>query len=215
MHRSNPDSNLIERVHVELHERGARMGRRVHHSEHSRGGHHRGGSGHRRRARRGALRLSVLTLLNERPMHGYELITELETRSEGRWRPSAGSIYPALNRLEEGGLVTSTEAEGKRQFSLTDQGRDVLGELSDAQGDDAPAPWDDRGTGGRGDLRRHVSELVSQARQIGRFGTAEQIERTETILVDTIQQLYAVLATPAPGATDPDPEVNPQVDPEA
>jgi DNA-binding PadR family transcriptional regulator len=212
MTRSNSDSNLIDRVHVELHERGARMGRRLHQSEHSRGGHRRGGSGHRRRARRGALRLSVLTLLNERPMHGYELITELETRSEGRWRPSAGSIYPTLNRLDEGGLVTSTEMEGKRQFSLTDRGREVLGELRDAQGDDAPAPWDDRGTGGRGDLRRHVSELVSQARQIGRFGTAEQIERTETILVDTIQNLYAVLASPT---INPEPELDAETAPGA
>ena len=124
-----------------------------------------------------------------------------ESRSGGRWRPSAGSIYPALERLEEGGLVTSTETEGKRQFSLTDRGREVLGELRDAQDDDAPAPWDDHGTGGRGDLRRHVSELVSQARQIGRFGTADQIDRTRTILTDTIQQLYTVLATP-----DPDPD---------
>ena len=209
MNRSNPD--WIDRVHVELHERGARMGRRIHHSEHSRGGGHRRGSGHRQRARRGALRLSVLTLLNERPMHGYELITELESRSEGRWRPSAGSIYPALSRLEEGGLVTLTESEGKRQFSLTDRGREVLGELRDAQGDDAPAPWDNRGTGGRGDLRRHLSELVSQARQIGQFGTPEQIDRTRTILVDTVHQLYTILATPVP---DDNIDANPQVDPE-
>jgi DNA-binding PadR family transcriptional regulator len=155
-------------------------------------------------------------LLDERPMHGYELITELESRSGGRWRPSAGSIYPALERLEEGGLVTSVEADGKRQFSLTDRGREMLAELRDAQDDDAPAPWDDHGTGGRGDLRRHVSELVSQARQIGRFGTAEQIDRTQAILTDTVQQLYTVLATPDLDAptTEPEPDPDPDVTPQ-
>ena len=213
MHRSTPDSDLINRVHVKLHQKGARM--RLHHSEHSRGGRHRGGPGHRQRARRGALRLSVLMLLDERPMHGYELITELETRSGGRWRPSAGSIYPARERLEDGGLVTSAEAEGKRQYSLTDTGREALAELHDAQDDDAPAPWDDHGTGGRGDLRRHVSELVSQARQIGRFGTAEQIDRTQAILTDTVQQLYTVLATPDPDAPTTEPEPDPDPDPDA
>ena len=216
MHHSTPDSDLIQRVHVKLHEKGARM--RLHHSEHARGGRHRGGPGHRQRARRGTLRLSVLMLLNERPMHGYELITELESRSGGRWRPSAGSIYPALNRLEEGGLITSAEEAGKRQFSLTDRGREALTELRDAQDDDAPAPWDDQGTGSRGELRRHVSELVSQARQIGRFGTADQIDRTRTILTDTIQQLYTVLATPDsepdPEATDPETTSPESPDPE-
>ena len=60
-----------------------------------------------------------------------------------------------------------------------------------------------------------MSELVSQARQIGRFGTAEQIERTETILLDTIQNLYTVLATKADTDPGTDSEVDPQVDPEA
>jgi hypothetical protein len=57
-----------------------------------------------------------------------------------------------------------------------------------------------------------VSELVSQARQIGRFGSAEQIERAETILLDTIQQLYAVLAAPAP---NPEPDLDPAAEPPA
>jgi DNA-binding PadR family transcriptional regulator len=168
-----------------------RMGRDHHFSEHSRG--HGRGRGRRQRARRGQVRLAVLTLLDERPMHGYELITELEDRSEGRWRPSPGSMYPALNHLEEGGIVSAEEVDGKKQYSLTDRGREVLEELRAQQEGDS-APWDDPGTGGRGDMRRQVSEIMSQARQIGRYGSAEQIEQAQSVLSDTITRLYGILA---------------------
>ena len=151
---------------------------------------------HRQRARRGAVRLAVLELLDERPMHGYELITELEERSGGRWRPSPGSMYPALNHLEEAGIVDAAETDGKRQYTLTDRGREVLAELRAGREADAPAPWEDHGPGRRSDMRRLVSELVAQARQVGRYGSPGQIERAETILGDTIRQLYAVLASP-------------------
>src|SRR3954470_18345027 len=72
------------------------------------------------RARRGNVRAAILALLVERPMHGYEMIQELEARTNGMWRPSAGSIYPTLQLLEDEGLVTSTESEGRRRFTLTD-----------------------------------------------------------------------------------------------
>src|SRR5215470_7705944 len=74
------------------------------------------------RARRGDVRAAVLALLAERPMHGYEMIQEVEERSEGAWTPSAGSIYPTLQMLEDEGLVRGEESEGKRRFTLTDEG---------------------------------------------------------------------------------------------
>ena len=61
-------------------------------------------------------------------MHGYEMIKEIEERSGGYWRPSAGSIYPTLQLLEEQGLIAGEEAEGKRLFSLTDEGRAAIEE---------------------------------------------------------------------------------------
>jgi DNA-binding PadR family transcriptional regulator len=135
----------------------------------------------------------VLTLLDERPMHGYELITELDARSGGRWRPSPGAIYPALNRLEDAGLLVSTDEEGKRRFALTDRGRQALTQLRDEHHGE-PAPWDDPGTGRRGDLRRHLAELGGQARQIGRFGDADQIEQARAVLADATRRLYDILA---------------------
>ena len=90
-------------------------------------------------------------------MHGYELITVLEERSGGRWKPSPGAIYPALGKLEGRGLVTSTEQDGKRLYELTEEGRTVAAELSKR---DEGAPWEQLDVGGHGDLRRALAELV-------------------------------------------------------
>ena len=181
-----------------MHDHHERFG---HHSPHSRGGG-------RHRARRGAIVEAVLTLLDERPMHGYELITELETRSEGRWRPSAGTMYPALGRMEAKGLLVSDEVDGKKQFSLSDAGRERLGAMRAERNDDAPEPWEEHAGGGRGDLRRRIQEIVGQARQIGRFGTSEQIATAGEVLDDTRRRLYQVLAadtdTGQPDADQPD-----------
>ena len=82
-------------------------------------GRHRG-----RGARRGDVRAAVLALLAERPMHGYEIIQQIEERSGGVWRPSPGSIYPSLQLLADEGLVTGDETGGRRLFTLTDAGRE-------------------------------------------------------------------------------------------
>src|SRR5919106_4066578 len=95
------------------------------------------GRGYGHRARRGDVRSAILTLLGEKPMHGYEMIQELEQRSGGRWRPSAGSIYPTLQLLEDEDLVRAEEVDGKRVFDLTEAGRARIAERSES----AP-PWE-------------------------------------------------------------------------
>ncbi|MFK7916885.1 MAG: PadR family transcriptional regulator [Ilumatobacter sp.] len=144
-------------------------------------------------------------LLDEKPMHGYELISELSERSGGRWEPSPGTIYPALNRMEERGMVEAEEADGTRQYSLTDRGRARLAEVNNSRGERG-APWEEPGTGRRGDLRGKVAELVGQVRQIGRFGTPEQAEQAGKVLDDAKRQLYAILAT------EPEPDTAPNAD---
>ena len=69
------------------------------------------------------VRPALLALLLERPMHGYEMIQELEARTGGVWRPSPGSVYPTLQLLEDEGLIAGEEGEGRRRFTLTDAGR--------------------------------------------------------------------------------------------
>ena len=77
----------------------------------------------RGRARRGDIRAAILLVLADRPMHGYEVMTELAERSGGVWRPSPGSVYPTLQQLEDEDLVRSEEIDQKRIFRLTDAGR--------------------------------------------------------------------------------------------
>ena len=102
-------------------------------------------------------------------MHGYELITVLEQR-RAEWKPSPGAIYPALGKLEERGLVTSSEQDGKRLYELTEEGHTVAAEVIKRSED---SPWEQLDVG-HGDLRRVLAELVRPARQIGRFGTVTQ-----------------------------------------
>src|ERR1700678_1907093 len=85
-----------------------------------RGGH--GGRTGGRRGRRGDVRTAILALRAERPMHGYEMLAELARRTREVWRPSPGSLYPALQLLEDQGLVRSAAGGGRPRFELTAEG---------------------------------------------------------------------------------------------
>jgi len=75
----------------------------------------------------GELRLAILSLLSEGPKHGYQLMKEMETRSGGFYKASAGSVYPTLQQLEDEGLVEAEMIAGRRTYRLTDAGRAELG----------------------------------------------------------------------------------------
>jgi DNA-binding PadR family transcriptional regulator len=79
----------------------------------------------------GEVRLALLSLLEEGPKHGYQLMKDLEARSGGLYRASAGAIYPTLQQLEDEGLITSEQAEGRRVYKLTDAGKDELKKSAD------------------------------------------------------------------------------------
>lgn len=149
------------------------------------------------RTRRGTAARAALHLLAERPMHGYEIIAEIDARTEGRWRPSAGSIYPALARLEERGLISGhDDGNGKREYTLTDAGRERIAAVDP----DAPTPWDEAAGAmaeeGRGDLRAAMAEIGGQVRQLGRFGAPAKRAAALEILDRTRTDLYRLLAEP-------------------
>ena len=77
---------------------------------------------------RGELRLALLALLGEGPKHGYELMKELEARSDGQYRASAGSVYPTLQQLEDEDMARSESSGGKRVYHLTDEGKQYVRE---------------------------------------------------------------------------------------
>lgn len=155
------------------------------------------------RTRRGTAGRAALQLLAERPMHGYEIIAELEARTEGRWRPSAGSIYPALSRLEDRGLIVGEDdGSGKRKYSLTDAGRERVAAVDP----DAPTPWAEAaesvGDDGRGDLRVAMAEIGGQVRQLARFGGAAKRTAALKILDRARADLYQLLAEPSEARDD-------------
>jgi len=156
---------------------------------------------------RGDVRAATIALLAEEPMHGYQIITELTERSGGVWRPSPGSVYPTLQALEDQGLVTADKSEGRRVFSLTDDGRAE----ADAAGD-GPAPWEDAARGADRslvDLRGLMFEVGAAIMQVGRAGSEQQIKAVGEILTDTRRKIYLVLAdgaSAAGGGTTEDPE---------
>lgn len=146
------------------------------------------------RARRGDIRAAVLALLAERPMHGYEMIQELEERSGGLWRPSAGSIYPTLQLLEDEDLIRGEEADGKRRFALTDDGSE---QNKSRQG---PLPWDAVTAGidpSRIQLREAFIQLRAAVQQVGGTGTEDQASRVRELLDETRRRVYAILAEDA------------------
>src|ERR1035438_4646561 len=82
--------------------------------------------------RHGGLRLYLLKLLDEAPRHGYEVIRLLQDRFLGVYAPSPGTIYPRLARLEEEGLVTHDEVDGKKIYRITEKGREeIRGRMDD------------------------------------------------------------------------------------
>jgi DNA-binding PadR family transcriptional regulator len=153
------------------------------------------------RARRGDVRAAILRLLAEQPMHGYQIIQELSDRSGGAWNPSPGSVYPTLAALEDQGLIRATELEGRRTFSLTDNGRTEVEEA----GDRGPAPWEEAAAGGGGfaDLKDVAVGVLKAARQVGIEGTPAQVARAATLLRETRRKLYLLLAED--DVSDPEP----------
>jgi DNA-binding PadR family transcriptional regulator len=152
----------------------------------------------RGRARRGDVRLALLRLLAEEPANGYQLMQTIEERSQGRWRPSPGSVYPTLAQLEDEGLIRSADAEGARRFEITDTGRTHLEGRSEE-----PAPWelgDDEPSAK--DLKSAIAGIAAAAWQVGQAGTDRQRAQASELLLETRRALYRILAEEAPDAED-------------
>ena len=146
------------------------------------------GRGGRGQIRRGEIRPLILAVLATRPMHGYEVIQELEAQSGGRWRPSAGSVYPTLQQLADEGLVTSEDVDGRRTFTLTEDGR------ASAAANPVSERWGDRATDDDPDLRMLGRQLIGAVMQVQRMGSAQARSETNRILTDARRQVYRLLA---------------------
>src|SRR5215471_2470252 len=164
----------------------------------------------RPRVRRGDVRAAALALLAEEPRNGYQIIQEIAARSGGVWQPSPGSVYPALQQLEDEGLISAATMEGGRSgFALTDEGRSYMAEHAD----EVNAPWEvvaGREHGSVREMRGMVGQLAMAAMQVTQAGSEAQIAEAQGILKNARRSLYRILA-----ADDDTSETGPDRDAEA
>jgi DNA-binding PadR family transcriptional regulator len=141
--------------------------------------------------RRGDIRTALFAFLLERQGHGYEAMQYVEQRTNGVWRPSAGSIYPALQLLEDEGLVRSEEQDGRRVYRLTTLGRREAKSRLAARG----LPWDhmEEEPPQIADMRRAMTELESAATEVVKLGGEKKVARAIDLVRDTRKSLYLLL----------------------
>ena len=113
---------------------------------------------------RGDLKYVILDLLKDKPSHGYEIIRALEERFRGMYSPSAGAVYPTLQLLEDLGYLTSTQRDGKKIYSITDEGRRFLAEHRQS----VDEIWDRVGGGWDHDAGEVFDELRHEFRNFAR-----------------------------------------------
>ena len=163
----------------------------------STGGGRGGWRGGRGRMRRGDIRTAILAVLAESPGHGYDIMSRLQEKSGGMWRPSAGSVYPTLQQLEDEGLVTSADAAqpgggGKRVYTATAEGTaEAERRIEEAGGE----PWaPESGTGIHpGHLFRSIGTLTMAAKQIVAAGTPAQLAAAVKVTDNARKELYRIL----------------------
>ena len=148
------------------------------------------------RVRRGDVRAAILDLLGEgQPWNGYQLIQEIGARTQGVWRPSAGSVYPALQQLEDEGLIQTEAGEDRRRmFTLTEEGRAYV----EAHAAELRASWDAvTGSVDAADVQLHdtIRQVAVAVTQVAQAGSAAQVAQASKILADTRRALYRILAS--------------------
>ncbi len=155
------------------------------------------------RLKRGFLKFAILELLAEQPRHGYEIIKELEQRYAGVYRPSAGSVYPNLQLLEEEGSLSSQEIETKKIYTITEHGQKQLTAHrqhypSEKEGyvllPVSVQPSLDPDRSHIPQIKQSTIALMETIRYVAHFGTPEQVKELKKILDATSRQLHALLA---------------------
>ena len=153
------------------------------------------------KAGRGDVRAAILALLREGPRNGYQIMSEIEERSGGAWRPSPGAVYQALQLLADEGLIAGEESGGRRTFSLTEAGRRHIEDDPEA----ARPAWEAMAQDESGEmpgLFAQAARLGGSIVQLAHAGTPEQIHAAEQLLERTRRQMYQILASDEPGDGD-------------
>ena len=145
---------------------------------------------------KGDLKYVILDLLKDKPRHGYDIIRELEELSYGFYKPSPGVIYPTLQMLQEMGYVSSTEQEGKRIYSITEEGLEFLenrSNIADGVRRQMKYKWSFKNIGRMITVMREYHALEELLGSSFRRLDGEKAERIHQILSQAYQGIESVL----------------------
>jgi DNA-binding PadR family transcriptional regulator len=164
---------------------------------------------------RGDLRYVILDLLKERPSYGYELIQALEERFHGCYSPSAGTVYPTLQWLQDLGYVSVAEQDGRKMYTITDEGRRFLSERQEKVNE----VWERMGAWWGGprkhngtheewhnfgremhDLGREMRDIFKDCRYEARWASPDQIRRVRDVVARAGREIEEILRQPETGA---------------
>jgi DNA-binding PadR family transcriptional regulator len=146
--------------------------------------------------RRGLFKYIVLQYLLEKPSHGYEIIQALSKRFHGFYVPSPGTVYPRLGILESGGLVTGSEREGRKVYTITDEGKRFLEENPELEREitERLSNWE---------KPENLEEIQKTMREFGRVGemlswevrkmNAEKLKKVREVMVQTYKQVEGII----------------------
>jgi DNA-binding PadR family transcriptional regulator len=151
---------------------------------------------HSRLFEKGDLKYVILDLLKDKPAHGYEVIRALENRFHGFYSPSAGSVYPTLQLLEDMGYVKASEQDGKKVYTITEEGRKFLHEQEETIDKIKGHMRDWWGFDGREELHDVFDNLRQTARSVAREARRmgpEKMTRIKTILEKAAAEIQAVI----------------------
>jgi DNA-binding PadR family transcriptional regulator len=164
---------------------------------------------------RGDLRYVILDLLKERPSYGYELIQALEERFHGFYSPSAGTVYPTLQWLQDLGYVSVAELDGRKMYTITDEGRRFLAERQEKVNEiwermgacwggppkhgGMHEEWRDFGREMH-DLGREMRDLFKDFRCEARWASPDQIRRVRDVVARAGREIEEILRQPETGA---------------
>ena len=150
---------------------------------------------HSRFFEKGDLKYVILDLLKDKPAHGYEIIRALENRFYGFYSPSAGSVYPTLQLLEDMGYVKSSEQDGKKVYTITDSGKEFLKERGETM-DKIKAHMHDWCRGGSHeemrDVMRDMGHLGRSIMRKARHMDAEKLSRIREIISRAEREIEAI-----------------------
>ena len=123
---------------------------------------------HARLFEKGDLKFVILDLLKDKPSHGYEIMRALEDRFHGFYSPSAGSVYPTLQLLEDMGYVSSSEQDGKKVYTITEAGKDFLKERGETMDKIKAHMHDWSSAGSHGEMHELMHEMGHLAKSVMR-----------------------------------------------